>query len=297
MRGVRVLDTATREVVAQRVLLGHYRDRWAGHEHNYLAATTTDHALVVSPKHLYSLPSSGSNESASVIDLATNETVSTIDFDPGRNTAVRATEDGIFTLVPVSEHGRFGRVNGTLNVYDPRIEASIGTLNVPLEEGERIQSVRTRKGDIYVITTREGQTRIRGYEGVDESISVRASVTESAVTVSVAELSGDPVSNAVVRFDGVESRTGSSGNATFAVSPPEEAGTLSRQLQLDTGAHVHQTNVTITFEQQAESTRSNGGVEKASTATSTPGFNWGSSLVGLIVTSVLLWRDQNEPSN
>ena len=291
MRGVRVVDTETREVVAQRTLLGHYQDQWVGYEHNYLAATTTDHALVVSPKDLYSLPSTVPNESASVIDLETNETVSTVGLDLGRTTEIRGTEDGLFAIanIPLNETHRFGRVNGTLTLYDPTRGETIGTVPISLAKNERVDAVQTRKGDVYVITTQDGQTRIRAYEGVDESISMRATVNESTVTVSVSELSGDPVSNAVVSFDGVESRTGSSGNATFAVTPPEEAGTISRQLQLDTGAHVHQTNVTITVEEKVNATKSSNGAQ-TSTATSTPGFNWVISLVGVAVAGVLIWR-------
>lgn len=293
MRGVRILDTETREVVAQRTLLGHYRDRWVGYGHDYLAATTTEHALLVSPKLLYSLPGTVANESASVIDLETNETVSTVEIDHGRRTEVQATEDDVFVIanVPVNDNEGFGRVNASLAVYDPTIQDTIGNTTFWLEANERFKSVRTRKGDVYVFTTKGGQTRVRAYEGVDESISISASADASAVTVSVAELSGEPVPNAVVSLDGVESRTGPGGNATFDLRPPDQAGPISSHLRVETGEQVTQTNVTITYEQVTTTESSGGG--QATTGTSTPGFSWLSTLLGLLGGSALLWSGRD----
>ncbi|WP_435067231.1 hypothetical protein [Haloplanus sp. C73] len=289
MRGVRVVDTETRTVVAQRTLLGDYESRWASDGRNYRVATTTDHALVVSPTQLYPRPGTTPDEEASVVDLETNETVSTVDFDPGRKTRVRGTEDGLFAIatVPVNDTERFGRVNGTLTVYDPDRGETVGQRSLSLAAGERVDSMRTRQGDIYVFTTGDGRTRVRAYEGVDDSLSVRASADEGGVTVSVSELSGDPVRDAVVSLNGTERRTDATGNATFDVASPAESGPTSHQLRVDAGNRTHRTQLTVTYEEVARTQSSVGGGQAATDASS-PGFGWLAAL--LAVVGCGLWR-------
>ncbi|WP_276257945.1 hypothetical protein [Haloglomus litoreum] len=299
-RGVRVVNTETRTIAAQRISVG--RHEALNRELGYRVAASQEHAVIASPVALYSA-TSDSESMAQVVDLRTNETVAELPFAPGRVSRFRATEDGLL-LVPqfASNLSRdraatFGRVTGNYTVYDPAREAVVGRLPVTLAANETIDSVRVRDGDLFIFTRVDGRTVVREYDGLDESLTVTASTSDDAVVVRLSELGGDPVANATVELGDERRTTNESGQARFVLDPPSTAGDVTHEVRVQAGDETHSTQLTVRYEQpsptQAPETESAGSAESGGTtgtAASGPGLGLVSGLVAVLSLGWLLCR-------
>jgi hypothetical protein len=256
VRGVRLINTETGEIAAQRTVSGNYQSDWRGD--SYAVAAGGDYAAVVSAANRTPEPEDPTTGPAKIIDLKTNQTIANVPYRQGRDGELEVTENGV-VLVPQLSCDRsvegtdiaYGETEGNYSVYDPNQKEIVGQIPVALERGERISSVRVRDGTLYILSQLNDGLKIKQYDGLSESLSVTATTNENenSVTVTVSDLNREPVSDATVQFGEHQQTTNADGDAVFDVSLPSNSSVKSYPLQVRAGDRVHETTLNITYEQ------------------------------------------------